>query len=119
LQAISDLPDTVERLVLLAKHPDFTLNNPNRARSLLGAFGAMNSAHSHREDGAGYRFLADHLIELDSLNPQIASRMVDSLLKWKRLEPTRRELMRAELERVASKEGLSKDVSEKAEKALG
>ena len=119
LQAISDLPDTVERLVLLAKHPDFTLNNPNRARSLLGAFGAMNSAHFHREDGAGYRFLADHLIELDSLNPQIASRMVDSLLKWKRLEPTRRELMRAELERVASKEGLSKDVSEKAEKALG
>ena len=118
LQAGSDLPDTVERLVELSKHSDFTLTNPNRARSLLAVFGMLNAAHFHRADGAGYRFLTDHVIEMDSLNPQIASRLITPLLKWKRLEPQRRELMRAELERIAAKDDLSKDVREKVGKAL-
>jgi aminopeptidase N len=118
LQALSDLDDTVERVSELAKHPDFTLKNPNRAHSLLGYFGMVNNAHFHRSDGAGYRFLTDHLIEMDSLNPQVASRLVTPLLKWKSLEPVRRELMRAELERIGSKEDLSKDVREKVSKAL-
>ncbi|MCH2107000.1 MAG: aminopeptidase N [Planctomycetes bacterium] len=118
LQAVSDREDTVERVMELAKHPDFTLKNPNRARSLLGHFGMANAAHFHRPDGAGYRFLTDHLIEMDSLNPQIASRLITPLLKWKSLEPTRRELMKAELERIAAKGDLSKDVREKVGKAL-
>jgi len=118
LQAVSDRADTVERVMELAEHPDFTLKNPNRARALLGHFGMANAAHFHRPDGAGYRFLTDHLIEMDSLNPQIASRLITPLLKWKSLEPARRELMRAELERIAAKEDLSKDVREKVGKAL-
>ena len=77
-----------------------------------------NAAHFHRIDGAGYRFLTDHLIELDSLNPQIASRLITPLLKWKSLEPVRREMMKVELERIAAKEDLSKDVREKVGKAL-
>ena len=117
-QAASDLPDTVERLVELVKHPDFTLKNPNRARSVLGVFGMGNAHHFHRADGAGYRFLTDHVIEMDSLNPQVASRFITPLLKWKSLEPVRRELMRAELERIAAKDDLSKDVREKVSKAL-
>ena len=117
-QAASDLPDTVERLVELVKHPDFTLKNPNRARSVLGVFGMGNAHHFHRADGAGYRFLTDHVIEIDSLNPQVASRFITPLLKWKSLEPVRRELMRAELERIGAKEDLSKGVREKVSKAL-
>ena len=118
LQAVSDRGDTVERVMALSQHPDFTLKNPNRARSLLGHFGMANAAHFHRPDGAGYRFLTDHLIEMDSLNPQIASRLITPLLKWKSLEPARRALMKAELERIAAKEDLSKDVREKVGKAL-
>ena len=118
LQAVSDRDDTVECVAALAKHPDFTLKNPNRARSLIGHFGMANAAHFHRPDGAGYRFLTDHLLELDSLNPQIASRLITPLLKWKSLEPVRRELMKMELERIAAKEDLSKDVREKVGKAL-
>jgi len=118
LQALSDRDDTVECVTALSKHPNFTLKNPNRARSLLGYFGMGNAAHFHRPDGAGYRFLTDHLIEMDSLNPQIASRLITPLLKWKSLEPVRRELMKAELERIAAKEDLSKDVREKVGKAL-
>ena len=118
LQAVSDRDDTVECVAALAKHPDFTLKNPNRARSLIGHFGMANAAHFHRPDGAGYRFLTDHLLELDSLNPQIASRLITPLLKWKSLEPVRRELMKTELERIAAKEDLSKDVREKVGKAL-
>ena len=67
---------------------------------------------------ARLRFLTDHLLELDSLNPQIASRLITPLLKWKSLEPVRRELMKTELERIAAKEDLSKDVREKVGKAL-
>ncbi len=118
MQAVSDRDDAVECVIALSKHPDFTLKNPNRARSLLGYFGMANAAHFHRPDGAGYRFLTDHLIEIDSLNPQIASRLITPLLRWKTLEPVRRELMKAELKRIAAKDNLSKDVHEKVSKAL-
>ena len=118
LQAASDLPDTVERLVALSKHTDFVLTNPNRARSLLGTFGVLNPAHFHRSDGAGYRFLTDHLLDIDPLNPQVASRLVDPMLKWRRLEPGRGDRLRLELERVAALEGLSRGLREKVEKAL-
>ena len=118
MQAVSERDDAVECVIALSKHPDFTLKNPNRARSLLGYFGMANAAHFHRPDGAGYRFLTDHLIEIDSLNPQIASRLITPLLRWKTLEPVRRELMKAELKRIAAKDNLSKDVHEKVSKAL-
>ncbi|MBM63637.1 MAG: aminopeptidase N [Acidobacteria bacterium] len=118
LQAASDLPDTVERLMKLSKHEDFVLKNPNRARSLFGAFGSLNHAHFHRQDGAGYRFLTDHLLEIDLLNPQVASRLFDPMLKWRRLERDRGKRMRIELERMAATEGLSRGLREKVDKAL-
>ncbi|MCB9916122.1 MAG: aminopeptidase N C-terminal domain-containing protein, partial [Planctomycetes bacterium] len=78
-----------------------------------------NPAAFHAADGSGYRFLADRVIEADSINPQLASRLIDPLLGWRRLDAKRQDLMRAELQRVLGTEGLSKDVFEKASKAVG
>ena len=107
-----------DRVVALSKHPDFTLANPNRARSLLYAFAAGNPVGFHRADGAAYRFVADQIFALDAINPQVAARIVSSFNQWKRYEPGRSRLMKAELERIASRPGISKDVAEIVERAL-
>ena len=99
-------------------HPDFSLRNPNRVRSLIGAFCTGNPVRFHAADGAGYRFLADRVLELDPLNPQIASRLLKSMIRWRRFDRGRQELMRAELARVLAAEALSKDAYEVASKAL-
>jgi aminopeptidase N len=119
IQAMSSAPGAFDRVVALSKHPDFTLANPNRARSLLHSFAAGNPAAFHRADGAAYRFVAEKILELDEINPQVAARIVSSFNQWKRYEPRRSALIRDELERIASKPGISKDVAEIAEKALG
>ncbi len=103
----------VERLLL---HPDFTLNNPNRARSLLGAF-AQNLAVFHRSDGAGYRLLTEQIRRLDKRNPQVAARMATPLTRWKRLEPKRRALLHEELVAL-QRENLSRDLYEIVNKSL-
>jgi len=118
MQAMSSTPAAFERVVALSKHPDFNLANPNRARSLLYAFAAGNPVGFHRADGAAYRFVADQILELDALNPQVAARIVSSFNQWKRYEPGRSTLMKAELERIASVPGISKDVAEIVERAL-
>ncbi|MGO8609788.1 aminopeptidase N C-terminal domain-containing protein, partial [Rhizobium johnstonii] len=81
---------------------------PNRARSLVGAFGANQRAF-HAADGSGYRFLADQLIALDKLNPQTAAKLLPPLARWRRFDPDRAALMRTELERIVATPGLSKD----------
>jgi aminopeptidase N len=101
----------------LAEHPDFTLANPNRARSLIGAF-AVNQRAFNQPDGAGYRFLADQLIALDKLNPQTAAKLLPPLGRWRRFDAARAALMRAELERIVGTAGLSKDLFEQASKSL-
>ena len=118
MQAMSSAPNAFERVVALSQHRDFHLANPNRARSLLYAFAAGNPVAFHRPDGAAYRFVAGMVVELDGLNPQVASRIVGSFNQWKRYEPVRSALMKAELERIASRPGISKDVSEIVERAL-
>jgi aminopeptidase N len=117
VQAGSDLPDATERVRALTHHPDFTLKNPNRARSLVGAFATGNPAAFHAEDGEGYRFLADQVIAMDGINPQIASRLVDPLLAWRRYGPSRQERLKAELQRILDTPKLSRDVYEKVSKA--
>ena len=117
-QALSPRADTADRVVELARHPDFTLANPNRARSLLGAFGANQRAF-HRADGAGYAFLADRLIALDRLNPQTAAKLLPPLGRWRRFDEARSDLMRAALERIVAAPNLSKDLFEQASKSLG
>jgi aminopeptidase N len=119
VQATSSLPGTLARVRDLTKHADFTLKNPNRVRSLIGAFAMSNQARFHGADGGGYAFIVDMVLELDPLNPQVAARMVSSLNQWKRFEPKRRALMQAQLERIAAKQGLSKDTYEIVARALG
>lgn len=103
----------IERLLL---HPDFTLNNPNRARALLGAF-AQNLAVFHRPDGSGYRLLTEQIRRLDRRNPQVAARMATPLTRWKRLEPKRRALLHEELVAL-QQENLSRDLYEIVNKSL-
>jgi aminopeptidase N len=118
LQATSHREDALERVQGLIGHPDFALGNPNRVRSLIGAFATGNPVRFHRADGAGYRFLADRVLELDPLNPQIASRLLRGLIRWRRYDAGRQALMRSELERVLRSESLSRDSYEVASKAL-
>lgn len=116
-QALSTRADTPAAVTALATHPDFTLANPNRARSLVGAFGANQRAFN-AIDGRGYRFLADQLIALDRINPQTAAKLLPPLGRWRRFDARRAGLMRAELERIVAVPELSKDLFEQASKSL-
>ncbi|MEH3157659.1 MAG: aminopeptidase N [Sphingomonas taxi] len=116
-QALSSRDDTGQLVAALARHPDFTLANPNRARSLVGAFGANQRAFN-AADGSGYRFLADQLIQLDKLNPQTAAKLLPPLGRWRRFDARRSALMREELERIVATPALSKDLFEQASKSL-
>ena len=116
-QALATREDTAEAVEELAKHRDFTLANPNRARALVGAF-AINQRAFHSGEGRGYRFVADQLIALDKLNPQTAAKLVPPLGRWKRFDETRAAKMRAELERILATPGLSKDMTEQVGKSL-
>jgi aminopeptidase N len=117
VQAWSMRSDTVEAVRQLAEHADFTLSNPNRVRSLYGAF-TGNQAAFHQADGAGYRLIADLVIALDPRNPQTAARMIPPLGRWKRFDEARAAMMRAELERILAQPGLSRDTTEQASKSL-
>ncbi|MGE5723507.1 MAG: aminopeptidase N C-terminal domain-containing protein, partial [Sphingomonadales bacterium] len=117
VQALSERDDTAEAVEALARHPDFTLANPNRVRALVAAF-ASNQRALHDPSGRGYRFVADTILAVDRLNPQTAARLVPPLGRWRRFDPARAEKMRAELERIAGTAGISKDVYEQASKSL-
>lgn len=113
------IPDAqgLERVQLLMTHDDFDLRNPNKVRALIGGFASNNPVNFHRNDGAGYEFLADIVLELDARNPQIASRLLAPLTKWRNY-PNRAELMCKALERIAAQADLSPDVFEVVNKAL-
>jgi aminopeptidase N len=117
VQALSTRADTPQAVEALAKHADFTMSNPNRLRSLVGAF-SVNQRAFHEASGRGYRFLADMIIAEDKLNPQTAAKLVPPLGRWRRFDEGRAALMRAELERIVGTNGLSKDVFEQASKSL-
>lgn len=116
-QALSTRKDTIRAVEELRGHPDFTLHNPNRVRALAGAF-SSNQQQFHMSDGSGYRFLADILLELDPINPQTAAKLLPPLGRWRRFDEGRQALMKAELERILAKPGLSKDMFEQASKSL-
>lgn len=118
LQAGSRLPNTLQHVKSLLEHPAFSLKNPNKVRSLIGRFCQTNTRF-HDSSGEGYHFLADHVLKLDKLNPQIAARLVQALARWKRYDGKRKQLMQIELQRIVGQSGLSKDVYEVAAKILG
>ncbi len=118
LQATSDAEDAFETVSRLLHHPAFEMTNPNRVRSLVGAFSQSNPVHFHAPDGQGYRFLADRVMELNTTNPQVASRMIGALTQWRRYDVPRQQLMRTALEQIIAVPDLSKDVFEIASKSL-
>ena len=117
VQAMSLQPDTFERVVALRQHPDFNPGNPNRLRSLIGAFG-VNQVRFHMIGGEAYHFLADEVIAIGDTNPGAAARLALPFGRWRRFDTVRSELMRAELERIAAVPGLSRDVFEIVSKSL-
>ncbi len=118
LQATSTQDDAFDVVQSLLNHPAFDLKNPNRVRSLIGAFSQANPLHFHAANGRGYQFLTDQIIALNTLNPQVASRMVGALTQWHRFDDNRQNLMKAELKRIMETENVSKDVYEVASKSL-
>ncbi len=118
VQALSSSAKTIERVRELARHPSFTLKNPNRARSLIATFAMANQVRFHAADGAGYAFLGDQVVALDPINPQIAARLVTPFQTWRRFDESRAGLMRAQLERILALSDLSSDVREIASKSL-
>ncbi len=118
LQAISPMSGTPENIERLTRHELFSMQNPNRVRALIGAFATGNPVNFNRADGAGYDFLASRILELDSINAQIAARLTGALRNWRMLEKTRRTCARAALEKIAKRDNLSRDVYEIATKSL-
>lgn len=118
LQSTSPAADVVNKVRSLLNHRSFTLSNPNRVRSLIGAFASSNPAAFHAEDGSGYQFMVEMLTELNSRNPQVASRLIEPLIRLKRYDEQRQAKMRAALEQLKGLENLSGDLYEKISKAL-
>jgi len=118
LQATSPQSETLTEIETLMAHPDFTMRNPNRVRSLVGAFAQGNPVRFHDLSGAGYAFLADRVIELDTLNPQVAARLVSPLSRWRRYDSERQGMMKVQLKRIQRQENLSTDVGEIVGKSL-
>lgn len=118
LQATMPDQDILQRVKELMRHPLFSMKNPNKVRAVISAFAQANPVGFHREDGSGYQFVADCIIELDPLNPQIASRLSKAFTSWRRYDEDRQQKMRIELERILAHQGLSKDVFEVVERSL-
>jgi aminopeptidase N len=112
LQAAIPERTTLDRVRALTRHPAFSMANPNRVRSLIGAFAQANHTQFNRPDGAGYEFVADIVLELDPKNPQVAARLMGAFRSWRALEARRRERAEATLRRVANVTALSRDVAD-------
>ena len=117
IQALSPLPNTIQAVEALKRHPDFDLRNPNRIRALISNF-AGNQVRFHDASGAGYRLYADTILQLDPTNGQVAARMVSPLGQWRRFDAARQGLMKAQLQRILDLPGLSRNTFEMASKSL-
>jgi aminopeptidase N len=117
LQAMIPEAKTLQRVRDLTRHPAFDITNPNRVRSLIGAF-ASNSAQFHRPDGGGYEFIADNVIALDPRNPQVAARLATAFRTWRTMTADRQANAERALKRIKAAPSLSRDVSEIVERAL-
>jgi aminopeptidase N len=118
LEAVSRRPGTLARVRQLVGHPRFNVKNPNRVRSLVGAFALRNFARFHAADGSGYAFVADQVLALDPMNPQLAARIAGAFELWKRFDEPRRGRASIELKRIAAAPALSPDVTEIVTRSL-
>ncbi|KIC88085.1 aminopeptidase N [Pantoea agglomerans] len=118
LQATSPAANVMRNVRQLLNHRSFTMSNPNRVRSLVGAFASANPAAFHAKDGSGYKFLVEMLTDLNTRNPQVAARMVEPLIRLKRYDEDRQAMMRQALEQLLELDKLSGDLYEKITRAL-
>ena len=118
VQAMSGLDNTLDHVKGLTGHKDFTIANPNKVRALIFAFAMNNPVHFHRTDGKGYAFVAEKILELDKLNHQTAARLGGCFNLWKRYDEPRKNLMKNELQNMAAKKDLSKNLYEIVSRAL-
>ena len=119
IQASANHEGIFDELEKLRDHEDFDMTNPNRVRSLFAAFAMNNPVAFHDPSGRGYDFLKNAIIELNTINPQIAARMVTPLREWKRYTPDRQEKMKAALQEILEIENISPNVFELVSKSLG
>jgi aminopeptidase N len=118
LQAMLPEPGTLERVKALTTHKAFSMGNPNRVRSLIGAFAQGNQTQFNRADGAGYAFVADVVLQLNATNPQVAARLMTAFRTWRTYEPVRRRHAEQALKRIAESPSLSRDVADIASRSL-
>ena len=118
MQASCTLQGTLKRVEELMQHEAFTMKNPNRMRALVTSFAFQNLTNFHTADGSGYKFLADRVVELNKINPQMAARVLSPLTRWRKYDSDRQDLMKAQLNRILAEEDLSPDVFEIASKSI-
>ncbi|KAI9102258.1 hypothetical protein K1719_023460 [Acacia pycnantha] len=117
LQAVSDIPGNVETVKQLLNHPAFDMRSPYKVHSLIRGF-CRSPVNFHAKDGSGYKFMGEIVLQLDKINPQVASQMVSAFSRWKRYDENRQKLAKAQLELIMSAKGLSENVYEIASKSL-
>lgn len=118
VQALADLDDVLDNVKKLMTHEAFDIKNPNKVYALIGGFCGGNTYHFHNLNGSGYKFLADVVLQLNAINPQVAARMLTPLTQWHRLDLVRQKLMCGELARIKQAGNLSPDVMEIVTKSL-
>ncbi|MBQ0535479.1 aminopeptidase N [Providencia huaxiensis] len=118
LQGANPAKEALANVRELLGHRSFSMSNPNRVRSLVGAFTAGNPVNFHAEDSSGYQFLYEILVDLNTRNPQVASRLIEPLIRLKRYDEKRQAQMRKVLEQLKALDNLSGDLFEKITKAL-
>lgn len=117
-QALSLREDCLESVQQLTQHPDYDKTNPNKIYALIFSFISLNPLRFHRQDGAGYVFAADQILDIDSRNPQVAARMATCFNEWTKWHPRLKSLAKAQIQRVHQHQGLSKNVFEIMDRAL-
>jgi aminopeptidase N len=118
MQATASLPNTLDSVKKLMQHDLFDMKNPNKVRAVIGAFASSNPVNFHQADGSGYRFITKQVLTIDRFNPQIAARLVRTLINGHQYNPARTTLMRQALEQIKAQQGLSADVFEIVSKSL-
>ena len=118
IQATNSQTNGLQRVQSLMQHPAFNMTNPNKIRSLIGAFCSANLVNFHNIDGSGYEFLQQQICALNSVNPQVAARLVTPLTRWKKFPQPNQQLMREALEKIAQLPDLVKDIEEIISKSL-
>jgi len=118
VQATNPQKTAIKEIHELLDHADFQLANPNKVRALIASFAKNNLQNFHREDGTGYELLANIILKLNKVNPQIAARLTSSFNNWRKFDKQHKTLMEIQLKRIVEQDSISSDVYEIASKAL-